>query len=387
MKWSLRIAKVAGIGIYLHGTFLILLAYIVFAELSGGGTWLDVLTAVGFIAAVFTIVVLHELGHALAAKRYGIKTQDITLLPIGGVARLERIPEDPKQELVVALAGPAVNVVLAIVCALMIAVLIGPAQLMGLLSSGRFWNLLNGQVHINAMSAAGSFVLDALLQLLFVNVVMVGFNMLPAFPMDGGRVLRALLAMTTDYPRATRIAASVGQVMAVLFFIVGMWIPFPMLMLIALFVWIGGGAEAAQVESRSMMGDVTARHAMITNFQTIAPTDTLQDVSLHVVRGFQQDFPVVESGQVIGMLTRNDLLKGLAQHNRETLVADVMHRTFERAEIGDPLARVFERLKTCSCHSVPVLDQGRLVGVIDMENVGEFIALRSAIGSRISRQA
>ena len=388
MKWSWRIATVAGIGIYIHVTFLLLLAFIVFEELAGGGNWLNVATAIGFIAAMFTIVVLHELGHALAAKRYGIKTQDITLLPIGGVARLERIPEEPKQELVVALAGPAVNVVLALLCALILGILINFTMPLDLLLSGRFWaSLLSGRVHVSSMSAASSFLLHMLLQLLIVNVVMVGFNLLPAFPMDGGRVLRALLAMTTDYPRATRIAAGVGRIMAVLFVIVALKSGLMMLMFIALFVWIGGGAEAAQVESRSMMGGVTARQAMVTNFQTIAPTDSLQDVSLHVVRGFQQDFPVVDGGQVVGMLTRNDLLKGLAQHNRDAPVADVMHRTFERAEVGDPLQKVFERLKNCACRSLPVLDQGRLVGVIDMENVGEFIALRSALGSRISRQA
>jgi Zn-dependent protease/predicted transcriptional regulator len=390
MKWSWRIATVAGIGIYLHGTFLALLAYVVLAELSGGGSYQNVIFALLFLAALFTIVVLHELGHALAAKRYGIKTQDITLLPIGGVARLERIPEEPKQELVVALAGPAVNVVLAVICVLGIALLIGVSSLHAFVTNGRIWLSMSGGsgLRISSLSGATSIALHTLLQLLYVNIMMVAFNLLPAFPMDGGRVLRALLAMCTSYVNATRIAAKVGQVMAVIFLIVGLFgipgllSPNPFLMFIALFVWLGGGAEAAQVESRSMMGGVTARQAMITRFQTVAPHETLHDVTMHIVRGFQQDFPVIEGDKVVGMLTRNDLLKALVEHGREKQVAEVMHKTFETAEAGEPLGKVFERLKNCTCHSLPVMEQGRLVGVIDMENVGEFIALRSAMRTR-----
>src|SRR5262249_15705412 len=152
---------------------------------------------------------------------------------------------------------------------------------------------------------------------------MIAFNMLPAFPMDGGRVLRALLAMRTNYITATRMEAKVGQIMAILFLVVGLFgipgimSPNPFLMFIALFVWLGGGGEGAQGESRSMMGGVTARQAMITRFQTVAPHETLHDVTMHIVRGFQQDFPVVEQGKVVGMLTRNELIKGLAEHGRE----------------------------------------------------------------------
>lgn len=387
MKWSWRIATVAGIGVYLHVTFLLLVAYVAFSQLSSGGSLWDVAGILLFLGSVFTIVVLHELGHALAARRYGIKTQDITLLPIGGVARLERIPEDPKQELVVAVAGPAVNVALAGMCIMGILLIAGATFVGGNLWGGQHsLAVYFGQMPpIRSMSDLPSVGVYVLGQLLFVNVVMIVFNMLPAFPMDGGRVLRAVLAMLTDRVRATRIAAQIGQTMAVLFAIVGLFGipgltgPNPFLMFIALFVWLSAGAEAAQVERRTMMGGVTARQAMVTRFQTVSPTETLNDVTLHIIRGFQQDFPVVSGDAVVGMLTRNELLKALVEHGREHHVSEVMHKTFERAEADEPLSKVFERLQTCACHSLPVLERGRLVGVIDMENVGEFIALRSAI--------
>lgn len=381
MKWSWKFAKIAGIGVYVHGTFLILLAYVAFSALSGGGDLYDVIGSILFLLALFSIVVLHELGHALAARRYGIKTQDITLLPIGGVARLERMPEDPKQELVVALAGPAVNVVLGGICFAALLVLGAAAYLRGAFAGGHqtIQFALGSMPRIDSLSDLPAAGLHVLLQLLIVNIMMVVFNMLPAFPMDGGRVLRALLAMWTDYARATRTAATVGRFMAVLFGLAGLFGPNPMLVFIALFVWIGAGAEASLAETRTVMSGITARHAMVTRFQTVGPENTLADVMEHIIRGFQQDFPVVFENNVIGMLTRKDLLKALAQNGRDSRVADVMQRTFERAEASELLARVFERLQTCACHSLPVMEQGRLVGVIDMENVGEFLALRSAM--------
>jgi Zn-dependent protease/CBS domain-containing protein len=386
MKWSWRIATVAGIGVYIHGTFLILLAFVVFQQWSATGDYYAVIGELLTLGALFTIVILHELGHALAAKRYGIKTQDITLLPIGGVARLERIPEEPFQELVVALAGPAVNVVLGGLCLVGIVLLAGMTDQSAVFNHGRIsLNFLLGSMpRIGSLSDLPPFAMYALVRLCAANAIMVAFNMLPAFPMDGGRVLRSVLAMWTDYVRATRIAARIGQMMAVLFLIIGLN-GNPMLILIALFVWLGGGAEAAQVESRTVMSGVTARQAMITRFQTVSPDNSLADVTEHIVRGFQQDFPVVAGNDVVGMLTRNDLLKALARDGRESKVSDVMQRTFERADATELLARVFERLQTCACHSLPVLEHGRLVGVIDMENVGEFLALRSAARSGASR--
>lgn len=386
MKWSWKIATISGIGVYLHVTFLILVAYFVLNTRSGGGGLLDMLGTLLLLAAIFSIVVMHEFGHALAARRYGIRTQDITLLPIGGVARLERIPEDPKQELVVAVAGPAVNVVLAALC-LLILLIAGTAFLTGVVSGGfeRMVNSLSRIPRIRSVADLPDATLFLVWQMLLVNMMMILFNLLPAFPMDGGRVLRALLAMWTDRVRATQIAAQVGQAMAVLFAIIGLfgipgWMPSnPFLMFIALFVWLSAGAEAAQVASQSAMGGTTVRNAMITRFQTVSPEHTLENVSAHIISGYQQDFPVVDGSDVVGMLTRKDLLKALAQHSRDTRVSEVMQRDFQRAESAEQLTRVFERLQHCQCRSMPVLEQGRLVGVIDMENVGEFIALRSAM--------
>jgi Zn-dependent protease len=226
MRNSLRLGTLFGIPVNLHWTFLLLLGFVAFSQAFAYGSVSAALGGVVFVSAIFGCVVLHEFGHALAARRYGIATRDVTLLPIGGVARLERMPDDPRQELVVALAGPAVNVAIA-----------------GVLG---IWLFLTGFGAASGLSlTGGSFAA----RLLSVNLALVVFNMLPAFPMDGGRVLRALLARRLSYVRATDLAATIGRGMAVLFGIAGlMWNP--MLILIALFVWTGAGQEAEMVRRR-----------------------------------------------------------------------------------------------------------------------------------------
>src|SRR5688572_20953886 len=253
MKGSLRLFSLFRIPVFIHWTFLVLLAWILGSTLYRGGGWEEAVRSAAYVLAVFACVVLHEFGHALAARRYGIGTRDITLLPIGGVARLERMPTDPWQELVVAIAGPLVNVALAAACYLLIA--------------------LRGGL------APGFYAMDAqvpLLDKLFVvNVSLVIFNMLPAFPMDGGRVLRAFLAMHLDYVQATQIAAMIGQGMALLFAAIGLFgIPDavaanPLLIFIALFVWMGASQEASMVQMRAALDGIPVQRAMITYFHAL----------------------------------------------------------------------------------------------------------------------
>ena len=252
MKWSLKLGTYAGIGVYLHWTFALLIGWIFLVYLGAGKSVAQAFAGVGFILALFVCVVLHEFGHALTAKRYGVRTRDITLLPIGGLARLERIPEKPLQEFWVAVAGPAVNVAIAGVLFTVLLLLDRASQLLQFeWFQGRF-----------------------LAQLMWVNLLIVGFNLLPAFPMDGGRVLRALLATRMGRRRATAIAANIGQAMAILFGIVGFFLN-PFLIFIAIFVYLGAQAEAAQVEAQSALEGLHVRDAMMTRFRTLAPTDTL----------------------------------------------------------------------------------------------------------------
>jgi Zn-dependent protease len=251
MKWSWKIGRVAGIGIYVHATFLLLLAWVAYTYWRTGQSLLATLEGLGFLLALFGCIVLHELGHALIARRFGIQTRDITLLPIGGLARLERMPDEPLQELWVALAGPAVNVAIA---AVLLAWQIAAAPLEPLVSF-----TLTG----------GRFVA----QLLAVNIFLVLFNMLPAFPMDGGRVLRALLATQLDYLRATQIAATVGQGFAFLFGFLGLfYLP---LLLIAIFVWIGTAQEAGMTQVKVALGGIPVSGAMLRDFRTLTPHDSL----------------------------------------------------------------------------------------------------------------
>jgi Zn-dependent protease/CBS domain-containing protein len=358
MKWSTRIGTFAGIGVYVHATFLILIAWVAFAHWQTEQSVRAAVAGVAFVLALFGCVVLHEFGHALTARRYGIRTRDITLLPIGGLARLERMPDDPRQELWVALAGPAVNVVIAAVLFVLLQV-------------------TNSMAGVETLTMTqGSFIE----RLMIVNIALVVFNLLPAFPMDGGRVLRATLAIRMEYTRATQVAANIGQGMALLFGLVGLFLN-PFLIFIALFVWIGAGQEAAMTQMRSALGGIPLERAMITDFRTLAPTDSLAQAVDLLLTGAQQDFPVVEGQTVIGILNRADLLAALARRDRDSPVSDAMRRDFLVADASDMLDGVFQKLQTHECHTAPVLRRGHLVGLLTMENVGEFLSIQAALST------
>jgi Zn-dependent protease len=362
MSWSFRIGRVAGIPIYVHWTFLILLGWIAFAYWRQGNDLATTLEGVGFVLAIFGCVVLHELGHALAARRYGVPTADITLLPIGGVARLQRIPEHPGQELVVAIAGPMVNVGIVLV----------------------LW-LLGVRPVVQVSETEFLFQETFLTRLMIVNVFLVLFNLLPAFPMDGGRVLRALLAMTMEYGRATRIAASVGQFMAILFGFLGLS-GNPMLLLIALFVWIGAEAEAAQVQERLVLKNVPVREAMLTEFTVLAPTDTLGHAADLLLAGSQQDFPVVADGRPRGVLTRAALLAGLAQRGRDALVGELPLAELGQVDAASPLVPAVARLRERGEPCLQVVDHGEPVGLLTLENIGEYLMVRTALAEAAAQR-
>ena len=361
MKWSWRVGRIGGIDLYVHSTFVLLLAWVAAAHYLERRNWMDAVSGLLFVVTLFGIVVLHELGHALTARRFGIRTRDITLLPIGGVARLDRMPDDPKQELLVAVAGPAVNAVLAVV---LFAILIPVSGLSGL---------------TNVAIVGGQF----LVKLIWVNVALALFNLLPAFPMDGGRVLRALLAMRMDYVKATNVAASVGQGMALLFGFVGLFMN-PFLVFIALFVWIGAAQEAAMVQMKAALAGIPVQEVMITNYETLSPHEHLERAIELILAGFQQDFPVVEDNRMVGVLTRQDLVKGLAEHGRDFPVGQVMKREFEAADPAEMLEKVLARLQSSACRSMPVTRNGQLVGLLSQENVGEFLMIESALGRQSS---
>lgn len=361
MKWSWRIGRAAGIDLYLHATFLILVGWFGLSYYQLRHNFHDVVNGLTFIGTIFFIVLLHELGHALAARRFGIETRDITLLPIGGVARLERMPEKPMQELVVALAGPAVNLALA----------------------GVFYMLLHWSKALSELTNVTLVGGPFLAKLFWWNIGMAAFNLVPAFPMDGGRVLRALLASRLDYVRATHVAATVGQGLALVFVFLGLfpnhYFHSPILVFVAFFVWMGASDEASMAQMKSSLGGIPIQRVMITDFHTLSPRDPLARAVQHVLAGFQNDFPVVEEGRVVGMLTRPDLFAALTKRGQDAPVGEVMQTVFEVADPAEMAEAVFARLRDCDCHSLPVVEGAQVVGLVTAENVGEFLMIQAAL--------
>jgi len=356
MRWQWKIGTFAGIDVFVHATFLLLIGWVGYSHWLEHGTIAKVIEGILFILALFLCVVLHEYGHALTARRYGVKTRDITLYPIGGVARLERIPEKPIEELWVAVMGPVVNVVIA-----------------GVLFAYLF--LTNGLVPMTQLTVtSGSF----LARLMMVNISLVLFNLIPAFPMDGGRVLRALLAMRMDYVRATQAAANIGQGLAFLLGLFGLFNN-PFLLFIAFFVWIGASQEASMVQMRNTIGGIPVTQAMQTRFDTLSPEDRLDRVVNLILAGSQQDFPVVENGELIGVLTRDDFIRALSQQGQNTPVVDVIRRNVPAVDSHDMVETALMRLQESGAKTLPVMHAGRFVGLVTSENITEFLMIRSAL--------
>lgn len=365
MKWKLYLGRVAGIQLFIHWTFLILIGWILLVYLRAGSPWGEALGGVGFILAIFACVVLHELGHALAARRFGIGTRHIVLLPIGGVASLERMPEKPRQELIVALAGPAVNVVIVILLFTLLYLTDGFPRVEEVIKidEGEGWAIGTQYFGFNLM---------------MVNVILTLFNMIPAFPMDGGRVLRALLSFPMGRVRATNVAARIGQLLAIGFVFAGFYGNF-FLIFIGIFVFLGAGGEANHENTKALLTGYLVGDVLMTKYIRVTPHDTLGDVTQILLDGQDQEFLVEEEGNIVGVLTPKSLLKGLSEHGKEAPVTKAMQRDFLTLRTDMPLMEVYQTMLAQNYSIGPVYEAGRLVGILDRENINERIMIDQAL--------
>ncbi len=360
MGWSLRIGRVAGIDIKVHVTFVIILVL-------GGFSWSGEHGVTGFLFGValmltlFACVTLHELGHSLVALHFEIPVREIVLLPIGGVAMFGKLPEKPRQELAIAAAGPAVNLVIA-------------ALLTLVLGLGNGLELLDRHGLVEgAMPPPG---LDTFLfWLLAANVSLVVFNLIPAFPLDGGRILRALLAMVTDYARATAIAATIGQLAAVVLGVLGVLSGNFVLAIIAVFIFFGAGVESFQAKAKTVLhtlrvGDAYNKYAL-----TLIPADRVSRVVDYILTSYQPDFAVLLGGRLLGVVTRDDILRTLANRDDDPYVAEVMQREVLQVDAEESLDKVRERLGEQNHRLAAVYTGERFLGLISREDLQEALSV------------
>jgi Zn-dependent protease/CBS domain-containing protein len=360
MLWSLTVARVAGTAVRIHVTFLLFLVWIWYAYYRQGGAaaaWEGVI----FVSLLFLCVLLHEFGHVFAARRYGIKTPDITLWPFGGIANLERIPEKPSQELVVAIAGPLVNVVIA------------AALILYLWLSGF------GAVQPNRLAAIEDPQNSMIVKLAGANIFLVLFNLIPAFPMDGGRVLRALLATRFSFGRATELAAMVGQGFAVLFGILGIFTN-PMLIVIAVFVFLAASAEAGHAQLRDVSRGAIVSDAMITQFRSLSTQSNVNEAADALIQTTQKEFPIVDgAGKLRGILTRDLMIRALKEKGPLCPVLEAMPAEVPTVSARATLEAAIRTLQESRAPAIGVADAaGRLVGLLTPENLGEMMMIRAA---------
>jgi Zn-dependent protease/CBS domain-containing protein len=355
MLWSIPVATIAGTVVRVHMTFLLFLVWI------GGSYWRlggreAAIEGVVFILLLFACVLAHEFGHIFAARRYGIRTPDVTLWPIGGVASLERIPDKPSEELVVALAGPAVNVVIALVLILFLGTTLDGAAMT---------ELENPRASMLARLAAA-------------NIFLVVFNLIPAFPMDGGRVLRALIAMRRSHAEATRIAGRIGQFAAFVFALVGLFTN-PMLIVIGLFVYLAATAETQHVAFRDGTRGLAVREAMMSKVETLSPTATLDDAVNCLIRTSQKEFPVVDgAGRPRGLVTRDALIPALRGGGPTSPVLEIMTHDIPTVRDWEPLENALAALNRAKAPALFILGEGeRLEGLLTPETVGELMLVQS----------
>lgn len=358
MRWTLTLGTVAGTAVRIHLTFLLLVGWYAWQAAQAGGTDAAIRATI-FLLSLFFCILLHEFGHIAMARRYGIRTPEVILSPIGGLARLERMPDEPRQELLVALAGPAVTAAIA----------------------GVLWVVL-AVARIGASpDILAQPVLPLLPGLLYVNLSLLAFNLLPAFPMDGGRVLRALLARRKGLVVGTRIAARIGQGFAILLGLFGLSYS-PFLVLIAGFIFLGAQAEAAAVESRAAGRGVRAEQMMVTDFRVLRVHATLHEAAEALLAGEQRDFPVVDNlGRLEGMLTRDHLIRGLSRLGHAARVTEVMAPVTATVPLGMSFDQALNLLRQSGLPALPVVaGDGSLAGLLTLDNITDLVLVRRAGG-------
>jgi len=364
MSWSVNIGSIAGTAVRIHVTFILFLAFLFFVGLASGNVG-DGLKIVVFMTLLFACVLAHEFGHIFTARAFGVETPDVTLLPIGGVARLARIPEKPVQELLIAIAGPLVNVAIAAVL-----MVVTPSHM----STALFV----------AIGTPKESMID---QLAAANLFIAVFNMIPAFPMDGGRVLRALLTIKLGHVRATEIAAAIGQWTAFALGFIGLLYWNPILIFIALFVYLAAGAEAQMVALRAMSRDVPVTAAMVTQFATLTGTEHIDAAIETLLQTSQTDFPVVDGGhRLIGIVGRAEIIKALRELGPTAPVSEVMVKDIPTLERSHRLEEAFRLLQENSAPAVGVVDYaGRLIGLVTAATVGEMLMVHRSLpkGARL----
>jgi len=338
-----------GVPLRFHFTFLLLAVVLAIAGLAGSDSaWLEIV----YIAAIFTSVVFHELGHVLVARGYGIRTIEIVLYPIGGVARLVRSPR-PGDELWIALAGPAVNVAIWLVSAVVL------------------WAAADGR-QPSWLDATGAWMIRRVAR---TNLFLAAFNMLPAFPMDGGRVLRSLLAFWKGEDEATRLAVRIGRGLALCLGIYGLVTGKLILLFVAFFVYSGATQEGLTAQSHSLSVGWPVRAAMVTEYRTLNHGNTVREAGDLLLATSQQDFPVLHGEQVVGLLDRGSLLKAMADIGPESYVATVMRRDYLALSPETDLAEALPMLGEAGVSAL-VIEGERLVGMLTRDNLTEFLVMR-----------
>ena len=363
---GIKLFTVRGIEVKMHMTFPLILVWaaVQFGFLNQRG-FSPSGAAFGVVITLllFLCVVIHELSHSLTAVRMGFPVHDIVLLPLGGVSQMERMPERPFQEFLMAIAGPLSNLVIAGVLAVA-----GSLFLHVSIGSGL------AKLFLNPTSLGWK---DMLPYLIVTNVGLALFNLLPAFPMDGGRVLRALLATTMPHTRATALAVSVGQGLAWLLGLAGLLTTNFVLILIAVFVYAGATQEGRMTQVKGVLRGLRVRQAFARHAQVLSPDDPISHAADLVLESFQSDFPICDGERIVGLLTYTDMIRGLKQHQPETPVREVMRTQFPAVGLNDELYEVHRQMTEAGLDAVPVIEKGIFLGLVTRRDVSEVFQLLS----------
>jgi len=348
MKGSIKLLEVFGISVNIHITFLLL--PLIFLMLGG-------VRSMVLVLIVFVCVTIHELAHSLVAQRFGIRVKDITLLPIGGVASMSKMPQNPKQEFIISIVGPLSNIVLA---ALIYYVLYNvpwmPKSILRNPTLGNTWR------HTLAMVPV-------------INVVLAVFNLLPAFPMDGGRLLRAFLATKMDFRKATKIAVYIGHIFAILFGYIGFMYRHPFLVLIAVFIYMAASAEESHVNLRETLKGYKVRDILNPQFLTLDKSTPISKVLELVFHSHQEDFPVMEGGKMAGFVTRADIIFAMHKKGSATLLSEIMRADVPSVTPEDRLTRVQRLMEENQIKALPVIHHSAVCGVVTLEDIGRIYSI------------